>query len=156
MAVLDSFPVRPSVKKDSWILLAAGVGLFALGGTAVVTSGILGNLSASDIATFAANAGFTGQDLITAVSVALAESNGNPNALGDVGIGAGSFGLWQINSYYHPEFGPDFTILYDPQTNANAAYSVYSVSGRTFKPWSTFNSGRYQAFVPTVQSALGA
>jgi Lysozyme like domain len=141
------------MKQDSWILLAAGVGLIALGGGAAMS---MGNLSASDIATYAANAGFSGSDLITAVSVALAESSGNPRALGDVGIGQGSIGLWQINSYYHPEFGPDFTILYDPQTNANAAYSIYSVSGHTFKPWSAFNSGRYQAFVPQVQSVLGA
>lgn len=144
------------MRKDStWILIIFGVGLFALGGGAVMNSGILGNLSASDIATFAANAGFTGNDLITAVSVALAESSGNPKALGDVGIGQGSFGLWQINSYYHPEFGPDFTVLYDPQTNANAAYSIYVVSGYTFKPWSTFNSRAYAKYVSQVQSALG-
>jgi hypothetical protein len=141
--------------KETWILLATGVGIIVLGGGAVMSSNLLGNLSASAIATFAANAGFSGPDLVTAVSIALAESGGNPNALGDVGIGQGSFGLWQINSFYHPEYDPDFTILYDPQTNANAAYSVYSVSGRTFKPWSTFNSGQYQAFVPQVQSALG-
>lgn len=140
---------------DTWLLIAAGVGLFALGGGVAVNSGIFGNLTASQIATFAGAAGFAGNDLITAVSVALAESAGNPEALGDIGIGQGSFGLWQINSYYHPEYGPDFTVLYDPQTNANAAYAIYSASGRTFKAWSTFNSGRYQAFTNQVQSALG-
>ncbi len=150
------------MKKDSWILLAAGVGLFALGGgTALATGGtimesnILGNLSAAQIANYAQNAGFWGSDLNSAVAVALAESGGNPNALGDIGIGQGSFGLWQINSKYHPEYGPDFTLLYDPQTNANAAYSVYARAGYNFQPWSTYKSGAYLAFVPQVQSALG-
>ena len=111
-------------------------------------------MSIDDIATVAQNAGFSGDDLITAVAVALAESSGNPNALGDIGIGQGSFGLWQINSKYHPEFGPDFTTLYDPQTNANAAYSVYSAAGNSFTPWSTFKSGAYQSYVSTVAAAI--
>lgn len=111
-------------------------------------------LSMDDVITVAQNAGFDGQDLVTAVAVAFAESSGNPNALGDIGIGQGSFGLWQINSYYHPEFGPDFTTLYDPQTNANAAYSVYSKAGNSFSPWSTFKTGSYQQFVSSVSAAI--
>lgn len=110
-------------------------------------------MTISDIATVAQNAGFTGNDLVTAVAIALAESGGNPNALGDIGIGQGSFGLWQINSKYHPEFGPDFTSLYDPQTNANAAYEIY-VNAGGFSPWSTFNSGSYQSFVSSVAASL--
>src|ERR1700740_3603313 len=93
----------------------------------------IGIMTISDIATVAENAGFSGNDLVTAVAIALAESGGNPNALGDIGIGQGSFGLWQINSKYHPEFGPDFTTLYDPQTNANAAYQIY-VNANGFSP----------------------
>lgn len=111
-------------------------------------------MTIEEIGTVASNAGFTGQDLITAVAVALAESSGNPNALGDVGIGQGSFGLWQISSLYHPEFGPDFTTLYDPQTNANAAFKVYSAAGNSFSPWSTFKAGTYQQFVDSVTIAL--
>lgn len=111
-------------------------------------------MTITDIATVAQNAGFTGSDLVTAVAVAMAESSGNPNALGDVGIGQGSFGLWQINSKYHPEFGPDFTTLYDPQTNANAAYSVYTAAGNSFTPWSTFKTGSYQQFVSSVAAAV--
>jgi hypothetical protein len=111
-------------------------------------------MTISDIVTVAQNAGFSGDDLVTAVAVAMAESSGNPNALGDIGIGQGSFGLWQINSYYHPEFGPNFQILYDPQTNANAAYSVYTVAGNSFTPWSTFKTGSYQQFVSSVAAAV--
>lgn len=117
---------------------------------------LMGRLTPSQIAGFAQNAGFSGQDLITAVSIAMAESSGNPMAHGDqsLGSGRGSFGLWQIYSDAHPEFGPDFTTLYDPQRNANAAFSVYRAAGNSFRPWSTFNGGQYTAYVQRVASAL--
>ena len=101
---------------------------------------IMGKLSAQDIAGYASNAGFQGSDLVMAVAVALAESSGNPGAVGDLSITpGGSVGLWQINLKYHPEFaGWDLT---DPQTNANAAYRVYTAAGDSFSPWSTYNNG---------------
>jgi hypothetical protein len=137
---------------DGLIWLGVGVAvLFATAGGALLS---IGNLTVDQIANVARNAGFSGNDLITAVSVAMAESGGNPKALGDLGIGNGSFGLWQINSYYHPEYGPDFTVLYDPQTNANAAFAIYSQAGYAFKPWSTFNNGSYASFVSTVQNTV--
>ena len=111
-------------------------------------------MTPADIGTIAANAGFSGDDLVTAVAVAMAESSGNPNAWGDAGIGAGSFGLWQISSKYHPEYGPDFTELYDPQTNANAAFAVYSQAGRSFSPWSTFKTGAYLANMKVALAQL--
>jgi hypothetical protein len=111
-------------------------------------------MTISEIASVASNAGFEGQDLVTAVAVALAESGGNPQAWGDAGIGEGSFGLWQISSKYHPEYGPDFTALYDPQTNANAAFAIYSAAGNSFSPWSTFNLGSYQEFMDSAAAAV--
>ena len=104
--------------------------MFAGRGTALT-------LSAQDIAGYAQNAGFSGSDLVMAVAVALAESSGVSAAIGDLQITpGGSVGLWQINLKYHPEFaGQDLT---DPQTNANAAYSVYQAAGDRFTPWSTY------------------
>lgn len=115
----------------------------------------MSNLSASQIATYASNAGFSGTDLVTAVAIALTESSGNPNALGDtnIGSGTGSFGLWQINADAHPEYAP-FTELYDPQNNANAAYAIYSNAGNSFSPWSTYNSGAYNTYLSSVASAI--
>ena len=115
-----------------------------------------GFMTISEITAVAQNAGFEGQDLTTAVAIALAESGGNPNAHGDTGLGTGtgSFGLWQIYSDAHPEFGPDFTTLYDPQTNANAAYSVYSDAGFKFTPWTTFKTGSYAGFVDSVAANI--
>lgn len=125
------------------------VGLLILAGI----GGLLSNLSATQIAQYAANAGFTGDDLVTAVAIALAESSGNPNADNTADPG-GSIGLWQIDRGYHPEFaGEDLT---DPQTNANAAFSVYSAAGNSFSPWSTFKNGAYQAHIAEAQNAVNS
>ena len=116
--------------------------------------GILsGNLSASQIAQYAANAGFSGDDLATAVAIALAESSGNPNANGDTNLTpGGSVGLWQINLAAHPEFAQ--VDLTDPQTNADAAYAVYVAAGYNFRPWSTYKSGAFAQYLSDAQGAV--
>jgi hypothetical protein len=111
------------------------------------------NLSPAQIAQYAAAAGFSGADLVTAVAIALAESGGNANAYNaepqdvpgnygraSAGDGLGSVGLWQIYLAAHPEFTGEN--LLDPQTNANDAYAIYAVAGG-FHPWSTYTSGEY-------------
>lgn len=120
---------------------------------------ISGNLSASQIATYAQNAGFSGVDLVTAVAIALAESGGNPQAYNPetkagAAPGQGSYGLWQIYLTAHPEDAG--SNLYDPQTNANEAYAIYAAAGGSFRAWSTFLSNAYQSFVSTVQGAISA
>lgn len=93
------------------------------------------------IAGVASNAGFSGSDLVIAVAIAYAESSGNPGAVGDNGD---SIGLWQINLPNHPEYqGVNLT---DPQTNANAAFDIYSAAGNSFSPWTTFRTGAYQNY----------
>ena len=136
-------------------ILAVGFTAYALGFNPV---DILTKLSANQIAQVAQNAGFTGGDLTIAVAVALAESGGNPKAHGDttLGSGTGSFGLWQIYSDAHPEYGPDFTQLYDPQTNANAAYAIYQQAGFQFTPWSTFKNGAYEAHLDDASAGVNA
>jgi hypothetical protein len=140
------------MKSWQWLLIfGAAILLFS--------GGVMGLLSIPDIVRVAVNAGFSGADLVTAVAVALAESRGNPQAKGDIDIpqaGSASYGLWQINSYWHPEYGPDFTTLYDPQTNANAAYAIYAAAGNRFTPWSTYKTGVYSSFVSAVESVLTA
>lgn len=119
------------------VVAIIGIAVVLLGGGAILG---MGNLTADQIAGYAQNAGFSGSDLTMAVAVALAESSGNPGARGDLSITAGgSVGLWQINLRWHPEFtGQDLT---DPQTNANAAYSIYRAAGNSFSPWSTYGNG---------------
>lgn len=121
----------------------------------------LGALTADEISVFAANAGFTGDALRTAIAIALAESGGNPGAYnpetrakGGTPVGQGSYGLWQIYLRDHPEFaGQD---LRDPQVNANAAYSIWSRKG--FSPWTTYTNGDYAAYLApatTIDASTG-
>jgi Lysozyme like domain len=107
----------------------------------------------------AAGAGFVGDDLTTAVSIALAESGGDPNAYNperaaNTPQGYGSFGLWQIYLKAHPEYKGQN--LFDPQLNASAAFAVYSSAGNSFRPWSTFGNGAYLAHVDTVNGIIAA
>lgn len=116
-------------------------------------------LSASDIAYHAQAAGFDGEDLITAVAIALAESSGNasaynPEVAANTPTGRGSYGLWQIYRKAHPEF--DDWDLYDPSNNASAAYSIYSNSGSRFTAWSTFKSSAYVSHLPVVRREVNA
>jgi hypothetical protein len=116
-------------------------------------------LSISQLLALASAAGFSGSDLATAVAIALAESGGNPQAYNpEAAAGApqgyGSFGLWQIYLKAHPEFQGQN--LFDPATNAAAAYAVYSAAGSSFSPWSTFTSGIYSASLEAVNSVLSA
>lgn len=115
-------------------------------------------LTTYQLAVVAQNAGFTGDDLVTAVAVALAESGGkttayNPEVAAGTPTGLGSYGLWQIYEKAHPEFSA--TDLLDAQYNAYAAYSVYSAVGGDFRPWSTFMNGAYRAHLDAARTAVG-
>lgn len=117
-------------------------------------------LNASQIMDLAAGAGFAGADLPIAVAIALAESGGDPNdynpetaAKGGTPIGQGSYGLWQIYLKKHPEFAG--APLFDPPTNAAAAYQVYAKAGG-FSPWTTYTQGQYQAYLHSVPLVLDA
>lgn len=113
-------------------LVVGIIGYFALTGTSVSQVFKMGKLSPNEIAMYAYNAGFSGDDLVTAVAIALAESGGDPNAEGDNGT---SYGLWQIHFTVHPEF--DASQLKDPAYNASAAYSLY-LRRHGFNDWSTY------------------
>lgn len=114
-------------------------------------------LQIPQLVALASQAGFTGPDLATAVSIALAESGGDPQAYNperaaNTPQGYGSFGLWQIYLKAHPEFkGVNLT---DPQANANAAYMVYLNAGKSFRPWSTFGNGAYLAHLDAVNVVI--
>jgi lysozyme-like protein len=109
------------------------------------------NLTSDEIRAYATGAGFRGDDLNIAVAVALAESSGDPGAVGDEALTiGGSIGLWQINLRWHPEYAA--ASLVDPQTNANAAFAIYVEAGHSFIPWSTYKSGAYLEHLDTQPS----
>lgn len=119
-------------------------------------------LTGEQMARLAYNAGFRGDDLATALAVAYAESNWrtgahNPNA----STGDNSFGLFQINML--GALGPDRLQryglnrnedLYDPQTNARVAYSMFSSSG--FSPWSTWKRGEHEQYMDIARNAISS
>ena len=138
-------------------LLGAGIILYFFiegGGFGISSGGIRG---------YAQNAGFSGGDLDIAVAVAQAESGGDANAEGDwmfngvlvpkgtQGAVPTSIGLWQIHYTVHPEF--DRQSLYDPQYNANAAFSLYSRAGGAFTDWTAYNTGSYAQYLPSSSQA---
>jgi hypothetical protein len=120
-----------------------------------LVSGLAGNMNYGQLQQLAQNAGFTGDDINTAAAVALAESSGNPGAVGDLNLTpGGSVGLWQINLKAHPEYTA--AQLMDPQTNANAAFAIYAAAGNSFSPWSTFKSAVYLSYLPQGSGTVGA
>jgi len=98
-----------------------------------------------------------------AAAIALAESGGCQYALAaptDIRpvqectyrdtSGEFSVGLWQINTYAHPQY--DRMSLFDPAYNAEAAVAVSS-GGTDFTPWSTFNNGAYLQYLTPGSTA---
>lgn len=118
-------------------------------------------LSDAQIAEAARKAGFTGSGLVTAIAVALAESGGNSDAVGDVGLVDGkwgpSVGLWQVRSLHDQRGtgGPrDEFANVDPDHNAVAAFQI-SGGGVNFAPWSAYKNGRYLAHIARAEAAAG-
>lgn len=119
-------------------------------------------LSVEQLIKVAQQAGFSGDALVTAVAVAMAESGGNIKAHNtNSGTGDNSYSLWQINMLggMGPSRRKQFGLksnddLFNPVTNAKAAYAL-SGGGKSFKPWTTYTKGVYKKYVPQVRAALG-
>lgn len=121
-------------------------------------SGNFNAIPTSSVAQVAAAAGFNGQDLLTAVAIAYAESGGNPNAVGDQNLAPSngpSIGLWQINigQRAHPQWAS--LNLRDPQINANKAFELYVNAGQQFTDWSTYNSGAWADYIDRASAETG-
>ncbi len=115
--------------------------------------------SAADLcAKVGSQAGFSGNGLVTAVAVGMAESGCSPTASNSNGPtkgcpnGSVDRGLWQINSCYHPTVSKN--CAYDAQCNANAAYRISS-GGSNWQPWVTYNNGRCKAYLDQARAAVG-
>lgn len=99
-------------------------------------------------------------DWMTMSAIALAESSGFCAAVSPVASdGTQGFGVTQIESS-HSEFGTfDATGSngwQDPVKNFTWALTVYQQAGGSFKPWVTYQSGKYQMFSGQVQAAAGS
>jgi hypothetical protein len=118
-------------------------------------------LSPAQLYDLARGAGLNATAAVVAAAVALAESGGDPAAVGDVSLQSDkwgpSVGLWQIRSL-KAEQGTggtrDASRLTDPQFNA-ASMAAISGAGTNWRPWSVFVSGKYRQYLGDVTTAAG-
>lgn len=118
-------------------------------------------LSANQILQLAQRAGFQPQDAQKFAAVVLAESGGNPRAYNpNASTGDNSYGLAQVNMLgslgpaRRKEFGLSRNEeLFNPETNIRAAKRIWDTSGP--HAWTTYTSGAYKQYLPTVQRAAG-
>jgi hypothetical protein len=101
------------------------------------------------------------KDIPLMIAIAMAESKGDPNAVGDVKLANdkwdASIGLFQVRSLRNPEKyskADKLRIkdkLFDPVYNAKVAYEI-SKKGKDWSPWSTYNDDSYKEFLPSRSS----
>src|SRR3954453_8087506 len=90
-----------------------------------VGGGGSGTLTAQQIAGYAAAAGASGQALVTAVAIALAESGGQVGVVSPANRdGTHDRGLWQINDV-HSQYDKQ-RLVTEPAYNAQAAAEISS------------------------------
>lgn len=87
----------------------------------------------------------------TAVAVAMAESRGDCSAQYVNGPGSIDRGLWQINSYWHPECSD--SCAYSCSCNAGCAVSVWKSSG--WNAWATYKNGLHRPYLNDAAAACG-
>jgi len=117
-------------------------------------------LSYGQVIELAMRAGFNKKDATIMAAIAMAESSLRPMAMNpDATTGDQSYGLWQINMLgaMGPERRRQFGLqrnedLYDPMTNARAAFGLFSGRGN-FADWPTFTKGIYKQFMPDALRA---
>lgn len=86
------------------------------------------------------------------VAIAMAESGGDTDAVNDKNTnGTKDYGLWQINSV-HRELLASYNWK-DPLKNFTMAISLYRGRGYKFNDWSTYNYGKYAAFMGEAAAA---
>jgi hypothetical protein len=115
-------------------------------------------LSAGEIKWLAQQEGITGENLVIATALGLAESDGRVRVLNDNGRDV-SYGIWQINM--RDKLGIDrrkrYKLtsndeLYDPKTNARLMAGE-SQKGTNWKPWGAFTDGRYSKRMNEARAA---
>ncbi|MEP9385533.1 endonuclease/exonuclease/phosphatase family protein [Nocardioides cheoyonin] len=117
--------------------------------------------SGAEVAARAAyQAGFRGEDLVTAVAIAHVESSWDPTA-----SNGSHFGLWQIASGHQnrPGMPPGWnkpSDIFDPLLNARYAFALYSGrpgSGEAkFADWLPFEHDDYHQYLAQARQAVAA
>ena len=112
-----------------------------------------GALSVNEIASAMRAAGWPEDAIPVGITVALAESGGNPRAVNRANRnGSVDYGLFQINTVHGSLLsrGDKF----NPVDNARMALTVYKQAGNSWKPWSTYNAKSNVKYESAVQLGL--
>lgn len=104
-------------------------------------------------------AGLTPDQAVTATAIALGESAGHLNAVGDEHLTTGTWGpsvcWWQIRTL-HDQTGTggprDINALTDPAHCAHAMHTI-SAGGTDWTPWTVYTTGDYRTHLPAAQQA---
>lgn len=107
-------------------------------------------LSFGELQQLLQTAGMDSANAAIGAAIALAESGGRTDAVGDNGS---SFGLWQIHLPAHPDVTQACAL--DPGCAASAVLRISS-GGTDWHPWTTFQTGAYQAFLGAQQAVQNA
>jgi hypothetical protein len=110
-------------------------------------------LSYQAVAQLVKNAGVpcTGERIATAVAVAKAESGFRPQITNTVGNAHGiDRGLFQINSYWHPEVSA--TCALSASCNTRQAVRISKVA-TTWREWWTWKNGKHIPFMTSSRAA---
>lgn len=117
-------------------------------------------ISDAEAAQFFAQAGFSGEALVTMLATAIGESGLDPDVMGDTTITTSkwgpSAGLAQIRSL-REQTGTggwrDISHLTDPSFNARAAWSI-SNGGTNFTPWTVYKTGKWKSNLDRARAAV--
>jgi hypothetical protein len=115
-----------------------------------------GALGYQAVARLAKNAGVacTHERIALATAVAKAESGFRANATNTAGNAHGiDRGLWQVNSYWHPEISAACAL--SPSCNARAMAAI-SNKGTKWTPWWTYKNGKHLPFMSASRAAQNA
>lgn len=103
------------------------------------------------LAQTAKSGGFSGNGEVTAVAVALAESQGWTQAVLVNTDCSHDRGLWQISNRWHPEVSD--AQAFGAVSCAQAAHTISS-GGSDWTPWTTYLNGAYKQFLSRAQTAV--
>lgn len=111
-----------------------------------------GSSSGAELAARAAlAAGWTGEDAVTAVAIAGAESGYDPEA---ANASSTARGMWQTMMSLHAgKYGPGESWT-DPAANARVAHAIYEAQG--WGAWTVYTSGAYRAHLEEARAAIAA
>jgi Lysozyme like domain len=110
-------------------------------------------ITPAQCAQLAANAGVSGDNLVIAVAIAMAESGLDTTIVSAPNTnGTTDYGLWQVNSV-HSEYDTAKLIASDGVYNAAAMFTLSS-KGTVWQPWSTYNNGAYLANMTAARGAV--